>query len=305
MPELTTRTERRAVFDVLLSALLFASCNIAWRFGDGEALGVIAFRAVFGALVAALLGWRVKGASWRQPLQTKNGIIAVVISVIGLVAAGTMFRILDGPLAGLALAALPAVALLVRDRSGRTATLCALGSSIAAAIGLIIAIEGDSHSLSWAAASLAVFFVAIDVAGMRTTEIAMEEGIHPSAFVTCVMVCSSIVLMPLALVTGSLGDTSVIFGSIGAAAAVAVFGTVGRLLRAESLPAAGVAATAASTQINALATAVGGIVIFSDEISLPSLVATLVAAALGATAVVSAAHWRLRRNPELALPLEP
>jgi drug/metabolite transporter (DMT)-like permease len=302
---ITTRTERRAVFDVLFSALLFAACNIAWRFGDGVALGVIAFRALFGAAVAALLGWRVKSASWRQPLQTKNGVIAVVISVLGLVAAGTMFRTLDGPLAGLALASLPAVALLVRDRSGRLATYCALGSSVAAIVGLFIAIEGESQSLTWAAAALAVAFVAIDVAGMRTTEIAMEEGIHPSAFVTCVMVCSTVVLMPLALVTGSLGDGSVIFGSIGAALAVAIFGTVGRLLRAESLPAAGVAATAASTQINALATAIGGIVIFSDDISLASLVATLVAAALGATAVVSAAHWRLRRNPELALPLEP
>ena len=305
MAAITTRTERRAVFDVLISALLFAACNIAWRFGDGVALGVIAFRALFGAAVAALLGWRVKGASWRQPLQTKNGIIAVVISVLGLVAAGTMFRTLDGPLAGLALAALPAVALLVRDRSGRLATYCALGSSVAAIVGLLIAIEGESHSLTWTAAGLAVAFVAIDVAGMRTTEIAMEDGIHPSAFVTCVMVCSTVVLMPLALVTGSFGDSSVIFGSIGAALAVAIFGTVGRLLRAESLPAAGVAATAASTQINALATAIGGIVIFSDEISLASLVATLVAAALGATAVVAAAHWRLSRNPELALPLEP
>jgi hypothetical protein len=57
---------------------------------------------------------------------------------------------------------------------------------------------------------------------------------------------------------------------------------------------------AASSQVAALFTALGGIVIVGDSMSGVSLAATLVAAVLGAAAVVLATRWRLARQPELA-----
>jgi hypothetical protein len=83
-----------------------------------------------------------------------------------------------------------------------------------------------------------------------------------------------------------------------------VFGTVGRVLRTAALPAAGVPAVAASSQVNALFTAIGGVLIVGDHASIPSLVCTAIAAVLGATAVVCATRWRLRRSPELGEALD-
>jgi drug/metabolite transporter (DMT)-like permease len=95
-----------------------------------------------------------------------------------------------------------------------------------------------------------------------------------------------------------------IWGALGAALAVALFGTVGRVLRTAALPAAGVTAVAASSQINALFTALGGVLLLNDSVTPVSLVCTVLAAALGATAVVAAARWRLSRTPDLGLALD-
>jgi len=75
-------------------------------------------------------------------------------------------------------------------------------------------------------------------------------------------------------------------------------------MRTTALPAAGVTAVAASSQINALFTALGGVLLLGDAVTSISLVCTLVAAGLGAAAVVSAARWRLSRRPELGLALD-
>jgi hypothetical membrane protein len=222
-----------------------------------------------------------------------------------LVAAGTMFRSLDGPLAGLAVACVPAVALLVRDRSGPLATAAALGSSLIAIVGLTAAAGGvGPDSVSWAAAASAVIFVALEVASLRTSEIAVEDGLNPTAIVTASMVVGAIFLFPLSIVMGVLRDPSTLWTAAAAALAVAVFGTVGRVLRTAALPAAGVPAVAASSQVNALFTAIGGVLIVGDHASIPSLVCTAIAAVLGATAVVCATRWRLRRSPELGEALD-
>jgi hypothetical protein len=63
-------------------------------------------------------------------------------------------------------------------------------------------------------------------------------------------------------------------------------------------------AVAASTQINALVTAVGGVLLLDDHVTAVGLVATLVAAVLGATAVVAGARWRLARRPDLGRALD-
>ena len=299
------RRQKRAVVDVLVAAVLFAGCNVAWRYGAGPAIGIVGMRVALGAVIAGGIGKHQKAGSWRAPLRIRSGRIAVVISVFGLVAAGTMFRSLDGPLAGLAVACVPAVALLVRDRSGPVATAAALGSSLIAVVGLTAAAGGvGAESVSWAAAASAVVFVGLEVASLRTSEIAVEDGLNPTAIVTASMVVGAIFLFPVSIVMGALRDPATLWTAAAAALAVAVFGTVGRVLRTAALPAAGVPAVAASSQVNALFTAIGGVLIVGDHPSVPSLVCTGVAAGLGATAVVSATRWRLRRDPALGEALD-
>ena len=294
------RRQKRAVTDVLVAAVLFAGCNVAWRYGAGPAIGIVGIRVALGAVVAGGIGKRQRAGSWRTPLRVRSGRTAVLISVLGLIAAGTMFRSLDGPLAGLAVACVPAVALLVRDRSGPLATAAALGSSLIAIVGLTAAAGGvGPDSVSWAAAASAVIFVGLEVASLRTSEIAVEDGLNPTAIVTASMVVGAIFLFPVSIVMGLLRDPSTLWSAAAAALAVALFGTIGRVLRTAALPAAGVPAVAASSQVNALFTAIGGVLIVGDDASIPSLVCTAMAAVLGATAVVSATRWRLRRDPEL------
>ncbi len=298
-------TRERATRDVLISSVLFAGCNIAWRYGSGPALGIVGIRVAAGAVIAAAIGRRQGAGSWRAPLRVASGRRAVVISVFGLIAAGTMFRSLDGPLAGLAVACVPAVALLVRDRSGRAATIAALGSSLVAVIGLMAATGGVGRaSISWLAAFYAVLFVALEVGSLRTSEVAVEEGLNPTAVVTASMVVGAILLLPFTVLLNVLHDPGALWGAAGAALAVALFGTIGRVLRTAALPSAGVTAVAASSQVAALFTAIGGIVLVGDSVSGASLLATLVAAVLGAVAVVLATRWRLSRQPDLAAALE-
>ena len=298
-------TRERATLDVLISSVLFAGCNIAWRFGSGPALGIIGIRVAAGAAIATFIGRRQGAGSWRAPMRVASGRRAVIVSVFGLIAAGTMFRALDGPLAGLAVACVPAVALLVRDRSGRWATGAALGSSMVAVLGLVAATGGVGRdSVSWSAAIFAVFFVALEVGSLRTSEVAVSEGLNPTAVVTASMVVAAVLLLPFTFVLNVLHDPGALWGAAGAALAVALFGTVGRVLRTAALPAAGITAVAASSQVAALFTALGGIVLVGDVVSGVSLVATLVAAGLGAAAVVLATRWRLARRPELAAALD-
>lgn len=303
--QLVARRERRAVTDVFVSSVLFAGCNIAWRYGSGPAIGIVGFRVAFGAVVAVIVS-RIQGAgSWREPLRVRSGRIAVAVQVLGLVAAGTMFRTLDGPLAGLALACVPAVALLVRDRAGVFSTVAALGSSCAAIVGLVFAASEDGRaSVSFVAALVAFAFVAIEVWSLRTSELAVEDGLNPTAIVSSTMMSGTIVLLPFALIFGTTSQPGAIWGALGAAFAVALLGTIGRVLRTAALPATGVTAVAASAQINALFTAIGGVVLLQDSLTLMSLVCTIIAASLGATAVVAAARWRLSRQPELGLALD-
>lgn len=299
------RRERRAVGDVLIASVLFGGCNIAWRFGTGPAIGIVGYRMAIGAVIAVLIArWR-GGGTWLDPLRVRSGRIAVVASIAGLVAAGTMFRALDGPLAGLALACTPAVALLVRDRSGRLAVTAALGSSVAAIVGLTVA-AGDVgvDSVTWGDAVIAVIFVGIDVFTLWALEVAVTERVEPMAIVSATMIGGAVVLLPLGVALGAARDIDALGGALAAALAIALFGTVGRILRAAALPAAGVTATAASSQLIALVTAAGGVVLFADRVTVVSAVCTALAATLGAVAVVAAARWRLVRRPGLGAPLD-
>jgi hypothetical protein len=135
---------------------------------------------------------------------------------------------------------------------------------------------------------------------MRAGQLAVEDGVDPASLVTATMVVAAVVLAPIALID-SLDDTgSALVSGLLAALVVATLGTVGRVLRVSALPAAGVASVAAASQITALGTAVGGVVVLDDHVSAVSLVCTAVAAALGAGAVVAAANWRLSRDAHLA-----
>ncbi|MEX1217834.1 MAG: hypothetical protein WEA11_04870 [Acidimicrobiales bacterium] len=289
----------------MVASVLFAGCNIAWRYGSGPAIGIVGFRVALGALVAVAIARGQHAGSWRDPLRLRSGRVAVFVQVLGLVSAGTMFRTLDGPLAGLALACTPAVALLLRERAGKLSTLAALGSSLAAVIGLTIAAATDGvDPVTWVSGVVAVAFVAIEVWSLRTSEIAVNDGVNPTALVSSTMITGTLLLLPIGLLFGTLQNPWTLWGALAAAGAVAIFGTVGRVLRTAALPAAGVTAVAASSQINALFTAIGGVLLLGDSATVPSLICTVFAAALGATAVVAAAKWRLGRDPNLGRALD-
>ena len=54
-PSTRSRAERRAVAYVMAAAVLFAVCNVAWRFGEGSTTAVVAMRAGLGILGILLI----------------------------------------------------------------------------------------------------------------------------------------------------------------------------------------------------------------------------------------------------------
>jgi hypothetical protein len=223
-----------------------------------------------------------------------------------MVLAGTMFRSLDGPVAGLAIACTPAVAMLVRDRVGGLAGAAALGSSVAAVVGVVAATggTGEGTDVGWWSVAVATAFVAAEVTSMRSAQLAVEDGVDATAIVTASMVVVAVVTAPFAVVAEVGADSATWASAIGAGLVVAAFGTIGRVLRTEALPSAGVPTVAASTQVTALGTAVGGVWLFSDDLTGTGVVCAVLAAGLGIVAVVIGTRWRLARDASLARSLE-
>ncbi len=301
-PGALVRSERRAVVDVIGAAVLFAICNVAWRYGAGSTVVIVFVRAALGSGIAWMIGRRRGLPRWRQALGSRMGIAAVVSAAAGMVAAGTMFRTLDGPVAGLALACTPAVAILVRDRVGGRAALAAVGSSVAAAIGIVHAALGsDEHThVGVIAIAVAVGFVALEVLSMRFAQLAVEEGTDATAIVTGTMVVAAAALAPFAVVTEARSGVSTLASAAVAALVVATLGTIGRVWRTAALPAAGVPAVAASSQVTALGTAAGGVLLWGDALGWVAALCAAAAASLGIVAVVAGTRWRLERDLRLA-----
>ena len=292
--------------DVLGASVLFAVCNVAWRYGAGSTFVIVFGRGALGALLAWTIGRRRGLPPWREALRSRMGLVAVLLSGAGLVAAGTMFRTLDGPVAGLALACTPAVAMLVRDKVGGLAAAAAIGSSVAAVAGIAHAAVNaeESTHLGLVALGVAIVFVSLEVLSMRFSQLAVEEGVDATGIVTGTMVVAAVVTFPFAAVAEAGAGTSTLLSAAGAALVVAVLGTVGRLFRTAALPAAGVPAVAASSQVTAFGTALGGVVLFSDSFSAVGVLCAVVAAGLGVAAVVAGTRWRLSRDLALAESLE-
>jgi drug/metabolite transporter (DMT)-like permease len=300
------RSERRAVLDVLGASVLFGICNVAWRYGAGSTIVIVFVRAALGAGLAWAFGRRLGLPSWRRVLRSRMGIAAVVSAGAGMVAAGTMFRTLDGPVAGLALACIPAVAVLVRDRVGGLAAAAAVGSSLAAVVGIAHAAMSSEEAtdIGWVAVLVAVGFVTLEVVSMRFAQLAVEEGADPMAVVTGTMVVACVATLPFAIVSEAGSDPSTLLSAVAAAFVVAVLGTVGRVWRTAALPAAGVPAVAASSQVTAFGTALGGVLLFGDALSAVGIVCAVLAAGLGVAAVVAGTRWRLSRDLALAASLD-
>lgn len=300
------RSERRAVVDVIGASILFAVCNVAWRYGGGSTFVIVFGRGALGACLAWTIGRRRGLPAWREVLRSRMGLAAVLVSGVGLVAAGTMFRTLDGPVAGLALACTPAVAMLVRDKVGGLAAAAAIGSSVAAIIGIAhAAVSSDEAThVGLVAIAVAVAFVGLEVLSMRFSQLAVEEGVDATGIVTGTMVVAAVATFPFAVVAEAGAGTSTLLSAAGAALVVAVLGTVGRLFRTAALPAAGVPAVAASSQVTAFGTALGGVVLFSDSFSTVGVLCAVMAAGLGVAAVVAGTRWRLSRDLALAEALD-
>ena len=99
---------------------------------------------------------------------------------------------------------------------------------------------------------------------MRFSQLAVEEGVDATGIVTGTMVVAAVGHVPVR--GGGRGRCRHLdpLSAAGAALVVAVLGTLGRLFRTAALPAAGVPAVAASSQVTAFGTALGGVLLFSD-----------------------------------------
>lgn len=80
-PRPDTAIRHRAVFFVLGAAVLFAVCNVAWRYGGGSTLAVVALRAGLGALVGWAITRRAGRPRWTSALRSRSGRVAVVAKV--------------------------------------------------------------------------------------------------------------------------------------------------------------------------------------------------------------------------------
>jgi hypothetical protein len=164
--------------------------------------------------------------------------------------------------------------------------------------------SGTVSHVGVGAAALAFGFVALEVVSMRSCQLALEGGTDATAIVTGSMFAAGAATLPFALLAQSGADRSTLTSAVLAAGLVAVLGTLGRVLRTAALPAAGVPAVAASTQVTALGTALGGVVLFSDLLGPFGAACGLLAAGLGVVAVVAGTQWRLARDMTLARPFE-
>jgi hypothetical protein len=196
------------------------------------------------------------------------------------------------------------VAMVLRDRVGALAAFAAVGSSVAAAVGILGAASTDDGSdVGWAAVAVAVAFIAVEIVSMRSAQLAVEDGIEPTAVVAGSMVAATVATAPFALVAELTGGTSGLLAAAVAAVVVAGLGTLGRVLRTAALPAAGVPSVAAAAQVTALGTALGGVVLLGDDLGALDAATGVLAAGLGAVAVIAGSRWRLARDASLATPL--
>lgn len=294
MNMLTNTSRNTYVSAILGAAALLTACNVIWRYADGNPLALAFERAAFGLIfVTPLLIRAFRDGRARAALRDPVAIVAIIFSGITLFTTTTMFRWLTGPQAALVIATTPALLLipahfLSKARPGK-AIVWVVISVLAAAFA---ATSGGLGHLSTSAIIAACAFWCAEMTALLSAERARAR--HQAT-----------VLISLGIAAGTIGggivlavawpDHAFYLSGTLAAVAVATLGTIGRTLRQFALPHLGSVVTSTSSQLIAVGTAIGGVALLNDHLSVRSAILSIIAATAAVIATVLAAN-RARRT---------
>lgn len=275
---------------VITGAVLFGFCNIARRLGEGSIPAMAATRAVLGLILFAPMVIHVlRTGQLRDVVRGWSGIIACLLAGASLWASALLFRSVPGPLAAAVLGISPVVSLLIvlalrsQTMSARTG-LAVLGCS---AFGLVAAGPGMFTTQALIPAGV---FLASDVAQAWSNEWA--RGKHDAKTLTVGGLLVGAAPAPFLWMGGAMATSGFV-----ASVVVALLGTSGRYLKSHALGSIGVTEVASSSQVTALVTAVGGALVFHDELGPLRFAALLIASGLA----VCALRWAVPKGtPALA-----
>lgn len=279
-PDPTTTRGPNTTILVIGAATLFGICNVAWRFGDGSVAMMAATRSAAGLVLFTPLVVQVsRSGAFRRIVRDPTALAACLLSGLTVWTIGFLLRSIPGPAAAAAIGVLPVFVLLLGHLVGsRRTTPKALTAMCVATTAALVA--AGPIAMSWGIALPVALFMGAEGASLLVAEAARRR--HDST----ALVMGGLILGALPapfLIT----STSVASTGLAAALAVALLGTAGRLMRGRAQGSISAAVVGSGTQVTALVTALGGVVLFADDLSATRLVALLV----GATAATAAVLW--------------
>lgn len=275
----TPATLRSPAALVLLSAVLAGCSNILWRFGDGAAIMLAATRAFAGlVLFAPLLVTTLRSGTLRRAATDRRAWPAILLSGATIWAAALLFRGVPGPLAAATIGLSPVVALLVgRAVGSRHIPARAKAAVVVCTVAAILA--AGPQTLVASQLGFAALFLTTDVACVLATEHARRR--HDATTLTIASQVVGALPAPLLWLSAPVAVSGLAVGC-----GVAVIGTLARLMRAQALGSISAAVVASSTQVTALLTAIGGAIVFADDLGPYRFIALLAACAASFAALV-------------------
>lgn len=312
----------KAFLAVLLASVMWAICNVAWRYGEGNTLALAGQRALVGALFfSPVIARASRDGRMIAALRDKLAVGAMLTGGAILPFNATVLRNLTSPQVALISAVTPALLLitgrLLRERnrksdpttpsgasskrskrSMRSGTFAVLVSVVAACGAAVSGGLGHFAAIGLLAATFAVMLESLNAI--------FSEHARARHDAT--------VLVSGAMLVGAIGSYTT-FAAVHPSAGVATSGllvatligvlaTSGRALRTHALPHLGAAVAYSARDVEALLTALGGIVLLGDAIDLVSGILVIAAAAaslVAMTQVVRAERAAMAAPPRLGL----
>lgn len=280
---------------VLAAAVAFAVCNVVWRFGEGDTLPIVMQRSLIGLLLVGPVLWHAfRTDALRAVGSDKWAMLAVLAEACSLVATAFMLRGMTGPVVALVLAITPVLLLLptkllagVLSRQALPyvvlTVVLASGAAISGGLGPVSA-RVLGLGATWLFLRM-VSIIALEHARARhTSSVLIASGMLVAAIGTAVVNAAA----------GTVTSWSV--NGLIVAIVVAVLGTAAKMLQTYSLPHLGSVVTSTTSQVGALLTAIGGVLVFQDPLSPRAAVLSLLAAAAAVRATILASRPEEKRQ---------
>lgn len=249
-------------------------------------MALAAQRALVGALLfSPLLVGGLRKGTLQSALRDPVALLAIAASAATILVPPIMFRSLTGPQAALVMAVTP-VALVVVSKllfNRSTRALVAVVISVVAAV--IAAVSGEANTFTSQQLGAAALFMFTDVLSMLAAERARER--HDAGVLVVTGMAFGAVCF-VAITATAHSSLTIATSGLLAATFVGFFGTLARVLRMHTLPKVGAAVAHSNSQVTAVFTAIGGIIIFNDSIGLVTAIFALIAAGASLVAVVKA-----------------